>query len=65
MQIPFLDLAETQEVTKVRYKLLGGTPFAKTDINEVRFPVIRKWTLLDRTTYLIHTRRSIDIAVRL
>lgn len=27
---------EAQEVKKVRYKLLGGTPFAKTDIDEVR-----------------------------
>ena len=35
-QIPFLELVEAQEVKKVRYKLLGGTPFAKTDIQEVR-----------------------------
>lgn len=35
-QIPFLELVEAQEVKKVRYKLLGGTPFAKTDIDEVR-----------------------------
>lgn len=34
-QIPFLELVEAHEVKKVRYKLLGGTPFAKTDINEV------------------------------
>ncbi|CAM9306949.1 unnamed protein product, partial [Ectocarpus sp. 4 AP-2014] len=32
--IPFLELVECHEVKKVRYKLLGGTPFAKTDINE-------------------------------
>lgn len=35
-QIPFLELVEAEEVKKVRYKLSGGTPFAKTDINEVR-----------------------------
>lgn len=35
-QIPFLELVEAQEVKKVRYRLLGGTPFAKTDIDEVR-----------------------------
>lgn len=35
-QIPFLELVEAQEVKKVRYKLLGGTPFAKTNIDEVR-----------------------------
>lgn len=31
-----MELVEAQEVKKVRYKLWGGTPFAKTDINEVR-----------------------------
>lgn len=35
-QIPFLELVEAQEVKKVRYRLLGGTPFAETDIDEVR-----------------------------
>lgn len=35
-QIPFLELVEAQEVKKVRYRLSGGTPFAKTDIDEVR-----------------------------
>ncbi|CAN0343330.1 unnamed protein product, partial [Pylaiella littoralis] len=32
--IPFLELVEAHEVKKVRYKLLGGTPFAKMDIDE-------------------------------
>ncbi|CAM9527705.1 unnamed protein product, partial [Choristocarpus tenellus] len=34
--IPFLDLVSAQEVRKERYKLLGGTPFAKLDINQAR-----------------------------
>lgn len=41
-QIPFLELVEAHEVKKVRYKLLGGTPFAKTDIDEVRRPPLRR-----------------------
>ncbi|CAM9771215.1 unnamed protein product, partial [Discosporangium mesarthrocarpum] len=32
--IPFLDLVTVQEVTRVRYQLSGGTPFAKSDINQ-------------------------------
>lgn len=35
MQIPFIELVETQDVRKVKYKLFGGTPFARVDIDEV------------------------------
>lgn len=30
-----MELVETQEVKKVKYKLFGGTPFARMDIDEV------------------------------
>lgn len=34
-QIPFMELVETQEIRRIKYKLSGGTPFAKMDIDEV------------------------------
>lgn len=34
-QIPFMELVEMQEVRRIKYKLSGGTPFAKMDIDEV------------------------------
>lgn len=34
-KIPFTELVLAQEVKKVKYKLSGGTPFAKMDIDEV------------------------------